>query len=223
MRGKDFIPRQEVAFLTWASNFLEYLFPSLEQFDFPEEVYQELKALYEDFDRKFTIAFNPGTRTSVSVYEKNYARKILEKNMRQQIKEHLTYNQAVSDVDRTTLGLPIHKTSRTPAPVAETHPGFEVDTSCIRRLIIHFHDQGFPRSKAKPPGVHGATIRWAIRDEPPVNISDLMHVAFATRTPCILDFETDCERGKTVYLCLCWENIRGKQGPWSAIKKAIIP
>jgi hypothetical protein len=92
----------------------------------------------------------------------------------------------------------------------------------IRRLTIHFYDQGSVKSKAKPAGQHGAEIRWAILDTPPVDVKELIHSSFDTRTPFTLEFEGH-ECGKTVYFCLCWENTRGEKGPWSKIVSAVIP
>ncbi|MDR2292639.1 MAG: hypothetical protein LBE11_04100 [Prevotellaceae bacterium] len=128
----------------------------------------------------------------------------------------------VTDEDRDGLGIPIYKTTRTPAPVATTYPDFDVDSSVIRRLTIHFYDSGSRKSKAKPAGQHGAEIRWAILDAPPVSIGDLIRSSFDTHTPFTFEFDEN-QRGLTVYFCLCWENTRGEKGPWSEIISAVVP
>jgi hypothetical protein len=128
----------------------------------------------------------------------------------------------VSDEDLVGMGLPPRTTGRTPAPVATTYPDFDVDSGTIRRLIINFYDQGEKKSKAKPNGQHGAEIRWAILDAPPTSINDLVNSSFDTHTPFTLEFDEN-QRGKTVYICLRWENTRGEKGPWSEIVSAIIP
>jgi hypothetical protein len=119
------------------------------------------------------------------------------------------------------MELTIHKTSRTPAPVADRYPGVEIDSGTIRRLIIHFFVLG-NRSKAKPAGQHGVEIRWAILDAAPDSISKLVNSSFDTHTPFTLEFDEN-QRGKTVWFCLCWENTRGEKGPWSEIVSAVIP
>jgi hypothetical protein len=156
------------------------------------------------------------------VLAKTEARKIAESKIRTALKSYVTYNPAVTDEDRRSMDLPIHKTTRTPAPVATTYPDFDVDSGTIRRLTIHFYDQGGKHSKAKPAGQHGAEIRWAMLDSPPTKIDDLLRSAFDTHTPFTLEFDED-QRGKTVYFCLCWENTRGEKGPWSEIISAIVP
>jgi hypothetical protein len=163
---------------------------------------------------------NPEVRTTVAIEKKDEARRVLEKQLRAAIREHLTYNSAVTDADRKLLKLPIHKTSRTPVPDPTTYPDFDVDSSVIRHLSINFYDQG-SKSKAKPFGVHGAEIKWGI-DTLTANPDELPNSSFDTKTPFTLEFKGD-ERGKTVYFCLCWENTTGKKGPWSEIVSAIIP
>jgi hypothetical protein len=91
----------------------------------------------------------------------------------------------------------------------------------IRVLKIHFSDATSDR-RGKPPGVHGAEIRRAILPAPPQSISDLTEPAFDTQSPFKIDFD-ESQRGKTVYFCLRWENMRGEKGPWSEIVSAIVP
>ncbi|MDR1524891.1 MAG: hypothetical protein LBS79_06510 [Tannerella sp.] len=143
---------------------------------------------------------------------------MLEKTIRHDIKEFLNYNRALTDGDREALGLPIYKTGRTPSKVAGEHPSYEIDSSEIRQLTIHFFGQG----KKKPEGQHGAEIRWVILQEPPQSIDELIHSAFDTHTPFTLAFD-EKQRGEKVYFILRWENTRGEKGPWSEIVSAVIP
>jgi hypothetical protein len=91
----------------------------------------------------------------------------------------------------------------------------------IRMLIIYFRDM-LIEGRAKPPGVHGAEIKWGFSDTPIVNPDELPHSAFDTHSPFRLEFRGE-DRGKTVWFCLRWENTRGEKGPWSEIVSAIVP
>jgi hypothetical protein len=106
-------------------------------------------------------------------------------------------------------------------PAIATRPDFGVDSSMIRHLKVRYRDQD-ATSRAKPHGVHGVEIRWAILDAPPKDISELINSSFDTRSPFTLEFE-EHERGKTVWFCLRWESTTGEKGPWSEIVSAIIP
>ncbi|MDR2801970.1 MAG: hypothetical protein LBB31_01990 [Prevotellaceae bacterium] len=221
MKSTHYIPRKDIDFASWTGVFLHALGSHLARLRFPEEEYGRLTALYNDFLHKYETASNPSTRTKLAVQDKNDARSALEKTLQQDVKEFLTYNRAVSDADRDNLGLPIHKSSRTPAPVATTYPDYEVDSSIIRRLTIRFIEREH-RVKARPHGQRGVVMQWVISDTPPVNLEELPHTSVTTRSPFTLEFQGH-ERGKTVYFALCWENTRGEKGPFGPIAYAVIP
>ncbi|MDR3328500.1 MAG: hypothetical protein LBS63_00120 [Prevotellaceae bacterium] len=163
---------------------------------------------------------NPATRTPVITQAKNGARSAYEPLLRQLV-QVLSNNPAVTDDNLKEMDIHIRSKHRTPAPVPSTVPEFTLDSAVHRRISIHFRDQG-SKSTAKPHGVNGAAIAWAVLDAPPVDGSELVHAAFDTKTPYTLDF-TEAQRGKTVYVRLRWENTRAEVGPWSDIEGTIIP
>jgi hypothetical protein len=222
MSGQDFLPRKDADFLQWAVNFLAALAKIVARIGFPDTVYNQLVALKNTFSEKFNIAEAPETRTGPATRDKNVARKSLEKSLRQAIREYLTNNHLLTDTDRESLGLPVYKTGRTPAPVAKFAPDVEVDTSVIGRLIIYFFEKGGRHKKKKPAGQHCAELVWIISDVPPARWDELIHSVIDTNSPLELTFEND-RRGKTVYFAVRWENTRGEKGPWSEIMNAIIP
>jgi hypothetical protein len=78
------------------------------------------------------------------------------------------------------------------------------------------------RHEAKPFGVRGVEIRWAILSEPPTSHDDLARSEFDTRSPYIFQFDL-ADAGKRLYLCARWENTTGQKGPWGKIESVIIP
>jgi hypothetical protein len=174
-----------------------------------------------EWDTAWAAYENPATRTPTLTFIKTEKRKVYEKVLRTLVK-NLQSNIHVTDDDLRSMGIVVPSSSRTPAPIATTYPDFDIDSSVIRRLTIHFYDQGQKKSKAKPAGQHGAEIRWVISDVPVVDITQLSNSSFDTHTPFTLEFQGH-ERGLTVYFCLRWENTRGEKGPWSEIQGAIIP
>jgi hypothetical protein len=163
---------------------------------------------------------NPSTRTPVITFAKNEARAKYEPLLRILV-NNLKSNMRVSDDDCKAMGIMIRTKTNKPAPVPASYPGFRIDTRIIRCLILYFFDI-ISKARAKPHGVHGAEIRWAILNAPPAHIDELINSAFGTRSPFTLDFD-ESQRGKTVYFCLRWENTTGDKGPWSEIISAVIP
>jgi hypothetical protein len=50
----------------------------------------------------------------------------------------------------------------------------------------------------------------------------LSEFAKFTVKPYTLRFD-ETERGKTVYVALCWQNQRGQLGPWTGMQSTIVP
>jgi hypothetical protein len=219
---KDLIPRPDSKFTIWLSIFYQNLSQIGPRIQFPSEVLNELAVNVGDFDHKFALSQDPATRTKVTIQDKRDSRKVVEKFVRQIIGEYLTKNHLVTNADREFLGIPIHKTTRTPVPVATEYPGIEIDTSIIRQIIIYFFPLGHKRSEAKPDGQKSVEIHWAISDIPVIDTGELTNSAIDTRSPFTIIFQGH-ERGKTVYFTLRWLNNRGEPGPWSEIVDAIIP
>ena len=165
---------------------------------------------------------NPSTRTSIIITALADAQKSFTEVYRTLYTGFLKNSPLVTDVDLVAMGLPARSDGKhTPAQVPMTIPEAEIRLPGPGVVEIHFHDSGAER-KAKPAGVHGVEIAWAILETAPVNWSELTQSSFDTRTPFTLTFEGD-RRGKLLYFALRWENTRGDKGHWSNIKAVIIP
>jgi hypothetical protein len=222
MNSFDYLPNKDQDFLTWITTFLQYLMARVTKFNVPQAEYDGLDQERNVYAQKLAVALADATRTPLNILEKNLAKKVLDKHIRRVVKSYLINNPLLTEGDLKMLGLPIHKTTRTPAPVATEAPAFNIDSSSIRCLTIHFYEIGGEHKRAKPAGQHGVEIAWAVLDTPPADMEDLTHSSFDTRTPFTLEFK-EHERGKVLYLALRWENTRGQKGRWSEIRKAIIP
>jgi hypothetical protein len=217
----DFIPRADNLFLIWLKTLLAYVQTKLGLWNIPQAPVNELQTLTATFETALATAENPVTRTKVTVQVKKDARKTVESKIRIFLKAYVTYNPAVTDADRDAMSLPIHKTTRTDVPIPTTTIEAEVSLPSPGVVEISFHDAK-SEHKAKPAGVHGAEIAWAILDTPPVDWRELTHSTFDTHTPQRLMFD-GADRGKTLYFALRWENMRGEKGPWNDIQSTIIP
>jgi hypothetical protein len=222
MKTRDYLPKRDLLFLQWVTNFLNRLSIILARLGFPLEVYEALQALRGDFETKLNTADAPTTRNKGTVDAKNVAHKKLDSAVRAAVQRYLAHNPDVTEQDHDDLGLPNYKTTRTPAPIETEAPDFDVNTSVLGRIIIAFFAKGSNHKKAKPAGQHCVEIGWALSDTPITRWDELTHSNVDTNSPFTLSFEND-QRGKTIYFALRWENTRGDKGPWSAITSAIIP
>jgi hypothetical protein len=145
---------------------------------------------------------------------------VAERDARAFIKEFLTYNSLVTDADRDTLGLPIHKTTRSKSQVADKPPHISVRGDGPRRLLFLFSES--ETSKAKPEGQHGLDLVLVISDTAPASYDELTSSMFSTHSPLIWTFPL-AYAGRRVFFAARWQNTRGEKGPWTEIQSAIIP
>ncbi|MDR2765351.1 MAG: hypothetical protein LBB90_10025 [Tannerella sp.] len=216
---KDYIPRKESELVAWSANFTAQVAANATAWEIPAGEVTALQTADTAFAALHAQADSPA-KNSIIVAKKDAARKTLTAKIRELAGFRLK-NPVITDAQRVALGLTVHDTKQTTISAPKSRPELDIDVLDFGRLKVLFHDMG-SSSKAKPYGVNGAVIVYAVLDAPPVDPSALNRSALATRTPYILEF-TGEERGKTVYVALCWQNQKGERGPWSEIESAIIP
>jgi hypothetical protein len=220
MKTKDYVPTSEAMFLQWAQTLVAYVLANLTIFGIDQAEVTPIQAKLAAFVAAFNKAQEPN-RGRVDINEKNETQAELKSALRAFVKAWLIYNPKVSDSDKENMGLPLHKTARTPTPAPKTIPELEFDVAIIRQVSIHFKDSGSEK-RGKPEYVHGIELRWAIMDSAPESEADLKSSVFDTASPYTFTFD-ETQRGKSLYVCPRWENNKGDKGPWGEIYKAIIP
>lgn len=131
------------------------------------------------------------------------------------------FTPPMEDSDYTRLGLRPPDHIRTEHTVVNELVEFELGLRGIREIVVNFWIKGAAH-KAKPAGYDGAVLVWDTLDAPPERPTDLAEHTMASRTPHILEFD-EADRGKTVYIALCWQNERGIRGPWTEMQSAVVP
>ncbi|MDR2466174.1 MAG: hypothetical protein LBD35_02170 [Prevotellaceae bacterium] len=217
---KDYIPHSFNATITWMINFLAYLIPNLQKFGISEDKLTVVRTQIDLCKAAHEKAEHPNAGKADRLDRREKVNNAI-KAIRAFVNEHLRYNSAVESDDKVLLGLHVPDTIHTPVGAPETWPVATVRDAGPRRVRIDYHDSVLV-SRAKPYGVHGAEIRHALLDSAPKTIDDIVHSDYSTRSPHILSFDENV-RGKTIYLCLRWENNRGEKGPWGEIVKTTVP
>jgi hypothetical protein len=183
----DYIPHADGAFLDWAKTFVAYAEAHVAAFKVDEGALADINTLLTAYQTAYTAAEDPN-RGKVDVLAKNEARDALKSAIRTFVKACLTYNPAVSDTDKESMGLPLHDTTRTPVPPPSTFPEIELDSSIIRQIIVHFRDEGSGK-RGKPQGVHGIELRWSLLETAPASVEDLKNSTFDTASPYTFSFD----------------------------------
>jgi hypothetical protein len=215
----DYIPKKDAELVPWSANFTAGIAANAGEWGIPADEVSALQTADATFAMLHAQADSPA-RNAIIVAGKNTARKELVAKIRELTRFRLK-NPVITGAQRIALGLHVRDTTYTTIPVPKSRPELDIDVVDFRRLKVVFHDMGSD-SKAKPYGVIGAVIAYAVLDAPPAGAGALTRNVLATRTPHILEF-TEEERGKTVYVAICWQNEKGEKGHWSEIESAIVP
>ena len=216
----DYMPKAISLFILWGNNFVNYMFANGYKWGISLEELAELKAQWEATLALIEQAKNPALNSHLAVVRKDAAVKAFKEKARGYVRHEL-HNRAVTNADRIALGMKIRDLSRTPIGRPTTMPHIIIDVTNPRQICFRFRDKD-SHSEAKPRGVIGAVAAWSISNTRPPDQDALPHSFLATRSPYTIPFSEE-DRGKTIYLALCWQNARGQRGPWSDIASAVIP
>ncbi|MDR1865289.1 MAG: hypothetical protein LBR08_06930 [Bacteroidales bacterium] len=225
MANRDWLPSNHEGLYDKAAQTWNYLNPNRDRLGFSGTNAVWLDTVFVPKHMVFNTAFldwkDPAERTPTKTGALTTAEKDFRPTYRQLYTGFLKNSPNVTDADLIAMGLPKRSSGRTPAPEPDTIPEATVEASGPATLMIRFRDAG-EAGRAKPDGVHGAEIAWAVLDKAPINWDELIHSSFDTRSPFKLSFKGE-ERGKRFYFAIRWENTRGVKGQWSDIQSAIIP
>ncbi|MDR3353202.1 MAG: hypothetical protein LBO00_09450 [Zoogloeaceae bacterium] len=220
MHTADYIPHPDGEFFNWVNNFYDYTLAHFSAWQIPspnDKFHTELLAFVAAYENA-----KAPNRGKADVLLKNETRAALVKVVRKYYNASLHFNDLVTDVDREKMGLTIPHSGHTPAPKPSSYPEADkVDLSILRQVTIHFRDQK-SQHKAKPKGVHGCEIHWALLDAPPPHVETLVNATFDTHSPVTLVFD-ESQRGQKLYFCLRWVNTVGDKGPFGTISNTIVP
>ncbi|MDR3133992.1 MAG: hypothetical protein LBU42_08255 [Prevotellaceae bacterium] len=178
---------------------------------------------FTTYNSLYAVWNNESTRTKLIDADFREAEVALKALYRHLYKGFLKDNPLVTNSDLIAMGLPERSSGG-----GGKHP-VPTSTVVVDKVVlpspgvvdIHFRDSGSDK-KAKPFGVHGAELVFAVSDTPITDHNDLLNSRIDTSTPFHLTF-SDSQRGKTCYFSLRWENTTGEKGPWNTIENVIIP
>ena len=214
------IPAKEAEFIKWSGNLIAVSKNHKVEWGLPDDKLSALEALHIKVkalhEKCQTAAY-----TKLDMQAKNEKRDLLRKQEGEFVRFHLQNNDKMTDNGREELRIPIYDKTPTSHPAPDTVPEVEIETPHPRTLRIKFRHENAARW-GKPAFVHGLECLWVVTDGRPEKIGELLHSAFATRSPLEMTFEEN-ERGKRVYFAVRWESGTVKKGPWGDILNAIIP
>lgn len=219
----DYIPRPDDGFAHFAVQFITYAGNNTAACKMVTADITELGAVVNPWSDAWAAYLAAKVTFDEALVAKDAARAAAEPVLREK-SGAVQANPAVADEARVGLGLPIHKTTRTPVPPIETHPVLvRVDNEHLLQRLW-FADQTTPGSRAKPKGAAYCEIRELLvapGGAAPTNPDAMQYLANDSKSPYRNDLDPG-DVGKTAYYAVRWVNTTGQPGPWGLITGYLV-
>lgn len=220
-----YLPATDAGFAAWAGNFATLITAVPADYGLVAGDAVALNAAIDPFLTAYGIAINPGTRTPAAVAAKDAARTVAEQTIRPYATD-ISRNPAVTNADKTAVGVNLPNTARTPVPPPTTQPSLTLVSSVHFQQTLAYRDASTPTSKAKPPGATGLDLRLFIGTVPPPAPDNIAPYGVLTKSPANVGFVL-ADVGKTATFYGRWITRSGpggmaQFGPWSAPLAVVV-
>ena len=137
--SSGFIPDRDGDFNGVANTFLAKVKPDAAAYGLTPEELALLEAEVAEWDAKYTQMMERHEEARGATAGKDDARSTLTKTMRM-LARKIQSDPAVTDQMKAAAGLPIHSTTRNPAPIPTTAPLADISDCAVEQHTIRFSD-----------------------------------------------------------------------------------
>lgn len=180
-----------------------------------------ISAQYTAFHAALLLVQNPATKTAATVADKNYKKALMLILLRQQY-TIIKANPAVSDLNKTSIGVRVNDPVPTPIPPPSTNPVFNAVNNAPLSMFLDVHDALTPTTRRKPTGVAGLLLVRTVGVAPAVDPAQCQIQGLYSRMPVTIGDFAPSDAGKIATFFGCWVNAKGDEGPWSSAVTQIV-
>lgn len=221
----SYIPAPDAQFDAWSLNFSSLITTTPADYGLIAGDATAIAAVVNPFHTSYLLSVNPGTRTPAAIADKDAKRATAEATIRPYATD-ISRNPAVTNSDKTAVGVNLPNTARTPIPPPTTQPSLSLVSSVHFQMTVAYKDATTPTSKAKPPGATGVDLRINISTTPAPSPDNIPPYGILTKSPANIGF-TAGDVGKTATYFARWVTRSGpggqaQYGPWSAPLAVVV-
>lgn len=221
----SYIPATDAGLATWGDNFATLLTADPTAYGEDAASALNVQNAFDAYEAAYDLANDPVTRTPTTVADKDAERVNFETVVRP-VAQRINARDSVTNLQRSSLGITIRKTTRTPVPPPSTAPALTLRGQIPGVATIQIRDEATPTTKAKPLGVIGVDIHVSVGGTPPVAYEDYPLAKTTGQTPNTLAF-AGAQAGETANVVARWTTRSGpggvaQKGPWSVPMTFVI-
>jgi hypothetical protein len=210
----DFIPAKESEFLTFARQFAAASEKHAELLGIPAAMVTRLKTGLTAYEAAYAACENPNAG-KIDREDRKEKREALSADIRKTKNAYIDADPlgVVTDEIRLDFGLPLSDSSKTPVPPPSQPVNFSLERGGYLQVVV--------RHPARPPRYNGAVAFYTLGGPEPVGHDALTSSKLLTKPVETLTFK-DTDAGKTLHICLRWENEKGELGPPPPVQTIVI-
>jgi len=207
----SYLPTREAELLSWAQDFSGFINAFPANYGLTAEEADAYTVLVTAYAAAYGVATNAATRTRPTIATKNTTKKNLIVATRPLVAKVQIF-PGTTDSMRRDLRITVRDTEPTPVPIPETSPRLEVAAVTGRTIKINLRPaEG--EGRAKPVGVKGATVYYAVGEDYPQDISAWTFKGNTSLTTLDMTIPESVPGGSKVWLTAAWFNSKSQAGP----------
>lgn len=206
-----FPPGREADLLAWALNAKALFAADAAAYGITLDQSMAFQSRVSAFETLFNECNQNTTRTPEKVEQKKIAKKALITEARALI-AIIQAAPGTTDDMRRALDISIRDYEPTPVPVPETSPTLAVVAVMGRTVKVKL-TAGPGEGRARPAGVKGATLYYAVGDDFPLEMTGWEFKGNTTLTTVDMTIPTAVPAGSKVWVTAAWVNSKLQAGP----------
>lgn len=215
--ANPYIPASDGAFASWLLNFATLIAASPTTYGLIAGDATAISAQNTAFQAAYLAATNPATRTAPTVAAKDAARLSAE-NVVRPYAVRISLNAAVTDLNKTAVGVTVRSVVPTPVPAPTVAPEISLVSAITGQMTLGYKTPG-AAGKYKPPGVVGVEVFRAVGTVAAVDPAQASYSGVVTKSPFRQTFDAG-DRGKIATIFCRYVTRSGpggaaQAGPWS--------
>lgn len=208
------IPERDSELVHWCKEFTRQIDENPAGFGFTQQDVDAMVALSEELMQSYTIAVQPGTRTSVAIRAKNECRKRALESFRSYVRR-VKANPDVPVEALKGLGLVQDGRERSsPTPPPERAPVLNIVGGGVLKHRIWFRDSAELERRGKPRGVTHIVVLRHVGEQPELDWRNAQYLGVFTRTPIKVSYLPK-DAGLTATYFAAWITAAGEHSGWS--------
>jgi len=211
--ANGYMPRRDLAALSWMQNFSRHLMLQPAAFAISISDAVAIGRAVDDFAVAYAVITNPATRTPVAVLVKDQARNSADAICRVYY-NLIKPNQGISDADKIAIGVRPINLSRARIGEPTTSPLLKLIGATPASHTLYYSDTNTPDRSAKAFGATHLQLFVALGESPARDVNSGRYYQSFTRNPMSVGF-AHADDGKVATYWGRWMTRKGEVGPWS--------